>query len=180
VHLGFTSGEARDKSVVKWSGAQARSRPCCRQIQASVQAPTSSLIGKSKPGETVVVAAASGPVGSPVGLLAKLAGARAVGIAGGGEKCPMWRRNSVSMLLQFLLLAGFLVLCVAAGPRIDPMLSAIERTCFRRQPAAPQSARSYRICQPPQQQYREIKDLSTQKRQFLSVALNLPLEPRSL
>jgi NADPH-dependent curcumin reductase len=45
------------------------------------------LIGKPKPGETVVVAAASGPVGSLVGQLAKLSGARAVGIAGGGEKC---------------------------------------------------------------------------------------------
>jgi NADPH-dependent curcumin reductase len=45
------------------------------------------LIGKPKPGETVVVAAASGPVGSLVGQLAKLAGARAVGIAGGPEKC---------------------------------------------------------------------------------------------
>jgi NADPH-dependent curcumin reductase CurA len=45
------------------------------------------LIGKPKPGETVVVAAASGPVGSLVGQLAKLASARAVGIAGGPEKC---------------------------------------------------------------------------------------------
>src|SRR6185369_3115117 len=45
------------------------------------------LIGKPQPGETVVVAAASGPVGSLVGQLAKLAGARAVGIAGGPEKC---------------------------------------------------------------------------------------------
>src|ERR1700736_1066321 len=45
------------------------------------------VIGKPKPGETVVVAAASGPVGSLVGQLAKLAGARAVGIAGGPEKC---------------------------------------------------------------------------------------------
>src|SRR5215467_2396794 len=46
-----------------------------------------SLIGKPKPGETVVVAAASGPVGSLVGQLAKVSGARAVGIAGGAEKC---------------------------------------------------------------------------------------------
>ena len=38
-------------------------------------------IGKPQPGETVVVAAASGPVGSLVGQLAQLAGARAVGIA---------------------------------------------------------------------------------------------------
>ena len=45
------------------------------------------LIGKPKPGETVVVAAASGPVGSLVGQLAKIEGARAVGIAGGPEKC---------------------------------------------------------------------------------------------
>src|SRR5215470_20112615 len=44
------------------------------------------LIGKPKPEETVVVAAASGPVGSLVGQLAKLAGAKAVGIAGGLEK----------------------------------------------------------------------------------------------
>jgi len=45
------------------------------------------VIGKPKAGETVVVAAASGPVGSLVGQLAKMAGARAVGIAGGPEKC---------------------------------------------------------------------------------------------
>ncbi len=44
-------------------------------------------IGKPQPGETVVVAAASGPVGSLVGQLAKLAGAKSVGIAGGPEKC---------------------------------------------------------------------------------------------
>jgi NADPH-dependent curcumin reductase len=44
-------------------------------------------IGQPKAGETVVVAAASGPVGSLVGQLAKLAGARAVGIAGSLEKC---------------------------------------------------------------------------------------------
>src|SRR5437879_2844158 len=45
------------------------------------------VIRKPMPKETVVVAAASGPVGSLVGQLAKLAGARAVGIAGGPEKC---------------------------------------------------------------------------------------------
>lgn len=38
-------------------------------------------------GETVVVSAASGAVGSAVGQLARLAGCRAVGIAGGKEKC---------------------------------------------------------------------------------------------
>ncbi|QSE89177.1 NADP-dependent oxidoreductase [Rhodococcus pseudokoreensis] len=44
-------------------------------------------IGQPKAGETVVVAAASGPVGSAVGQIAKQKGARAVGIAGGPEKC---------------------------------------------------------------------------------------------
>jgi NADPH-dependent curcumin reductase CurA len=44
-------------------------------------------IGKPQPGETVVVAAASGAVGSAVGQIAKVKGARAVGIAGGKDKC---------------------------------------------------------------------------------------------
>jgi NADPH-dependent curcumin reductase CurA len=44
-------------------------------------------IGKPKPGETVVVSAASGAVGSVVGQIAKIMGCRAVGIAGGKEKC---------------------------------------------------------------------------------------------
>jgi NADPH-dependent curcumin reductase CurA len=44
-------------------------------------------IGQPKAGETVVVSAASGAVGMVVGQLAKIAGARAVGIAGGKEKC---------------------------------------------------------------------------------------------
>lgn len=45
------------------------------------------MIGKVKAGETLVVAAASGPVGSLVGQMATQAGARAIGIAGGREKC---------------------------------------------------------------------------------------------
>ena len=44
-------------------------------------------VGKPKSGETLAVAAASGAVGSVVGQLAKIAGLRAVGIAGGPEKC---------------------------------------------------------------------------------------------
>ncbi len=44
-------------------------------------------IGAPKPGDTVVVSAASGAVGSVVGQLAKLRGCRAVGIAGGAAKC---------------------------------------------------------------------------------------------
>ena len=45
------------------------------------------LIGRPKPGETVAVSAASGAIGSLVGQLAKMAGARAVGIASGLEAC---------------------------------------------------------------------------------------------
>jgi NADPH-dependent curcumin reductase len=44
-------------------------------------------IGQPKPGETVVVAAATGAVGSVVGQVAKLKGARVIGVAGGTDKC---------------------------------------------------------------------------------------------
>ena len=44
-------------------------------------------VGKPKAGETLVVSAASGAVGSVVGQLGKIAGCRVVGIAGGKEKC---------------------------------------------------------------------------------------------
>ncbi len=44
-------------------------------------------IGAPKAGETVVVAAATGAVGSVVGQIAKLKGCRVVGIAGGAQKC---------------------------------------------------------------------------------------------
>ena len=44
-------------------------------------------IGQPKPGETVVVSAASGAVGAVVGQLAKLQGCRTVGVAGSKDKC---------------------------------------------------------------------------------------------
>ena len=44
-------------------------------------------IGAPKPGETVVVSAAAGAVGSVVGQIAKIKGCRAVGVAGGKAKC---------------------------------------------------------------------------------------------
>lgn len=44
-------------------------------------------IGQPKSGETLVVAAATGPVGSTVGQIAKMKGCRVVGIAGSDEKC---------------------------------------------------------------------------------------------
>jgi NADPH-dependent curcumin reductase CurA len=48
-------------------------------------------IGKPKSGETLVVAAASGPVGSMVGQVAKIRGCRVVGIAGSKAKCDYVR-----------------------------------------------------------------------------------------
>jgi NADPH-dependent curcumin reductase CurA len=48
-------------------------------------------IGQPKAGETVVVAAAAGAVGSVVGQIAKIKGCRAVGVAGGAEKCAYVR-----------------------------------------------------------------------------------------
>lgn len=50
-------------------------------------------IGEPKSGETVVVAAASGPVGSTVGQIAKLKGCRVVGVAGGADKCSHVVKN---------------------------------------------------------------------------------------
>ncbi len=44
-------------------------------------------IGQPKAGETLAVAAASGPVGATVGQIAKIKGCRTVGIAGGPDKC---------------------------------------------------------------------------------------------
>lgn len=44
-------------------------------------------IGRPQDGETLVVAAATGPVGATVGQIAKIKGCRVVGVAGGVEKC---------------------------------------------------------------------------------------------
>ncbi len=51
-------------------------------------------ICRPKQGETVVISAASGAVGSVAGQLAKRAGARVVGVAGGAEKC-LWVQDSL-------------------------------------------------------------------------------------
>ena len=47
------------------------------------------MIGNPKAGETVLVSAAAGSVGSAVGQIAKSMGCRAIGIAGGEEKCRL-------------------------------------------------------------------------------------------
>jgi len=50
-------------------------------------------IGKPKPGQTVLVSAASGAVGQVVGQIAKLKGCRVIGIAGGAQKCDFVTRE---------------------------------------------------------------------------------------
>ncbi|HEV7775250.1 MAG TPA: NADP-dependent oxidoreductase [Luteibacter sp.] len=70
-------------------------------------------IGQPKAGETVVVAAATGAVGAVVGQIARLKGARVVGIAGGAEKC----RYAVEEL-------GFDVCLDRHDPRMAEQLAA--------------------------------------------------------
>jgi NADPH-dependent curcumin reductase CurA len=57
-------------------------------------------IGRPQPGETVVVAAASGPVGATAGQLAKIGGSRVVGIAGGEEKVAYLRELGFDVALD--------------------------------------------------------------------------------
>ncbi|WP_299079305.1 NADP-dependent oxidoreductase [uncultured Paraglaciecola sp.] len=72
-------------------------------------------IGQPQAGETVVVSAASGAVGSIAAQVAKLAGARVIGIAGGPEKC--------AYLLDTLKLDGVI------DYKNDHMPSALKREC---------------------------------------------------
>ncbi|MBC9177117.1 NADP-dependent oxidoreductase [Pseudoroseomonas ludipueritiae] len=107
-HPGFAPGD----TVLSYSGWQSHSVASgegLRKLAPSV-APVSTalgvlgmpgftawsgllLLGQPKPGETVVVAAATGPVGSAVGQIARIKGARAVGIAGGPRKCAALREE---------------------------------------------------------------------------------------
>ncbi|AXK45924.1 NADP-dependent oxidoreductase [Brachybacterium saurashtrense] len=57
-------------------------------------------IGRPAPGETVAVAAATGPVGSAVAQIAQLRGARAIGIAGGERKVAHLRELGVDAALD--------------------------------------------------------------------------------
>lgn len=72
-------------------------------------------IGKPKPGETVVVSGAAGAVGSVVGQIAKIKGCRAIGIAGGADKCRY--------------LTGKLGFDAAIDYKSDDVKAALKRHC---------------------------------------------------
>ncbi|MGE4304180.1 MAG: NADP-dependent oxidoreductase [Novosphingobium sp.] len=81
-----------------------------------------------KAGETLLVSAASGPVGSVVGQLAKRRGLRAIGIAGGAEKCAYVESLGFDVCLDHRLpdLAGRLA---AAAPKgVDILFENIGQT----------------------------------------------------
>jgi NADPH-dependent curcumin reductase CurA len=77
-------------------------------------------VGKPKAGETVVVSAAAGSVGSLVGQIAKIKGCRVVGIAGGKEKCD-WLVNELGFdaAVDYKDGATFKALRAAAPQGID-------------------------------------------------------------
>jgi hypothetical protein len=77
-------------------------------------------IGKPKPGETVVVSAAAGSVGSLVGQIAKIRGCHVIGIAGGKDKCD-WLRSELGFdaTIDYKDGAVFKALRAAAPKGID-------------------------------------------------------------
>lgn len=97
-------------------------------------------IGQLRPGETVVISAAAGAVGSLVGQIARIQGARAVGIAGSAEKCawlvgelgfdaavsyraPDWQRHLAAACPQGVDLYFESV----GGPLLDAVLPLMKR-----------------------------------------------------
>lgn len=58
-------------------------------------------IGKPRPGDTVLVSGASGAIGSIAGQIARLAGARVIGIARGSKKCALVRSLGFDEVIDF-------------------------------------------------------------------------------
>ena len=76
-------------------------------------------VGRPAPGDTVVISAASGAVGAVAGQVAKIAGCRVVGIAGGAEKLRYLTQELGSMRPSTATRAT----CPALSPRLVPMAS---------------------------------------------------------
>ena len=88
-------------------------------------------IMKPEPGQTILVSAASGAVGSAVGQLAKLAGCRAVGIAGGPEKCAyVVDQLGFDACVDYKAGALAADLAAAAPNGIDALFENVGGACF--------------------------------------------------
>jgi NADPH-dependent curcumin reductase len=104
-HPGFAVGDVAFTMNGGWQEFSVASGPTLRKVDTAVANATAWLgvlgtsgmtayvglldFGTPKAGETVVVSAAGGAVGSVVGQIAKLKGCRAVGVAGGESKCRL-------------------------------------------------------------------------------------------
>lgn len=73
-------------------------------------------IGKAKPGETVLVSAAAGATGSTVVQIAKAAGCRVVGIAGGVDKCRIVRDLGADEAIDYRVAGDLGAVLDAAAP----------------------------------------------------------------
>ncbi len=120
VMSGFAIGEVVDSKVGglkagdivegDWGWQDYAAMPAGRLTKRTTEAPLELLIGplsvtgltayfgllevgRPKPGDTVLVSAAAGAVGTMVGQIAKLAGCRVVGTAGGQDKCDWLVRD---------------------------------------------------------------------------------------
>ena len=81
-------------------------------------------VGQPKPGETVVVSAASGAVGQVVGQIAKLMGCRTVGIAGGAKKCAFVKDD-----LGFDACIDYKAIAPAGVERWDAVREGLKQHC---------------------------------------------------
>ena len=112
-------------------------------------------VGKPLPGDTVVVSGAAGAVGQVVGQIAKLAGCRTVGIAGGPDKCTDCTVYGYDVAIDYKD-EGFREALKAACPTAWTCTSTTS------------AARSRRGCTPPAQRRRADRDLRA----------DLPVQPR--
>ena len=83
-------------------------------------------VGRPRPGETVVVSAASGAVGQLVGQIAKLAGCRAVAIAGGEDKLQWCRETGFDAGINYKKATDLTVAVKERAPR-ESMSSSTTR-----------------------------------------------------
>ncbi len=89
-------------------------------------------VGKPKAGETLVVAAASGAVGSVVGQLARIKGLRVVGIAGGPRSAVTSRKSCILTLASTTRRATWKPIC---KPPVATVSTFILKTSVVKSPA---------------------------------------------